>query len=173
LFPELDRDDVLQVHGRLITAADVDFRSGEFRIKLSRCDASGSPCTDTSVVFDQTVSGQDFEGTATRWRYRNVPAKTAGGIYSVKITSKTAKKVCASGPNDGVRCTASNDCPEGACVGYYAFKLKAYGDAAGAVSDMETQIFAGGHGWAVRGLWLQQPKGWRLYKKSQLLQPWF
>jgi hypothetical protein len=37
---------------------------------------------------------------------------------------------------------------------------------------MQTQIYGGGYGWAVRGIWQQFPKGWRLYKKSELLDPW-
>jgi hypothetical protein len=190
LYPELDRYDVIQVHGRLITTTDVDFKDGDFRIKISRrvcshdstvlcgtdqeCDAlaAGSTC-EASVVFDQILPGQDLQqGTTSRWRYRNALAKTAGGVYLIKITGKADSRVCASGPNDGAKCTTAADCPTGACVGYYGLKLKAYGDAATAVSDMQTQIYAGGHGWAVRGLWLQQSKSWRLNKTSVLLQPW-
>ncbi|HVP75836.1 MAG TPA: SdrD B-like domain-containing protein, partial [Gaiellaceae bacterium] len=190
-----DRDDVLQLHARLIVTDEVDFTTSDFRIKLSRracshdaslpcgtdhdCDAvsPGSVCTESSegsLVFDRSLVGQTIDGNGKRWRYRNPSAKTTGGIYQLKITSKTAKKSCAAGTKDGARCATATDCPQGACVGYYAIKLKAYGEAGRAVSDMETQIYGGGHGWAVRGVWQQvASKGWRLYKKSELLDPWF
>ncbi len=190
---QLDPDghDAIQVHGRLITSSVVDFTSGDLTLRISRrvcshdteqpcatdqeCDAlsSGATCTVRGTVLEQTVPGSAIDGNAKRWRYRNSLAKTAGGIYSIKITSKTTRKACAAGPNDGARCTDASACPQGTCIGYYALKMKAYGDAGRAVSDMQTQILGGGHGWAVRGVWQQLPKGWRLYKKSELLEPWF
>lgn len=191
LFP--DRDDVVQVHGRLIAPTTVDFETGEFRVRISRrvcthdnsvacstdeqCDAlsPGSTCTPddpVSVVFEQTVAGSAIDGNGKRWKYRNPAAKTDGGIYQLKITGKTKKKVCGGGTNAGARCTTAADCPQGDCLGYYVLKLKAYGAANNAVSDMQTQIYGGGYGWAVRGIWQQFPKGWRLYKKSVLLDPW-
>jgi hypothetical protein len=184
------RNDVLQVHGRLIATGDVDFSTGDFTVHLSRrvcshdatmecmddsdCDAAspGATCT-TIAVLDQTVAGTAIDGNGKRWKYKNPAAKNAGGIYQLKIISKNAKRTCVGGTSAGSRCTGAADCPQGSCVGYYAIKLKGYGDASLAGSDMETQIYGGGHGWAVRGVWQQLPKGWRLYKKSELLEPWF
>jgi hypothetical protein len=187
LYP--DRYDVVQVHGRLIAPTEVDFLSGEFHVHISRrncfhdasvacetdaqCDAlsSGSTCTER-LVFERAVDGSAMTGNAKRWKYRDTAAKTAGGLYAVKITSKTTKKACAGGPSQGARCTSAGDCPQGSCLGYYTLKLKAYGDVTDAAFDMQTRIFGGGYGWAVRGIWQQFPKGWRLYKKSELLDPY-
>jgi hypothetical protein len=188
-----DRNDVVQVHGRLMAPATIDFVNGDFTVRISRrvcthdasvvcstdeeCDAlsSGSTCTSddpTSQVFEQSIAGSAIDGNGKRWKYRNPAAKTAGGLYQLKITAKTKKKVCGGGTNDGARCTTAADCAQGSCVGYYVLKLKAYGTVGSAVSDMQTQIYGGGYGWAVRGIWQQLPKGWRLYKKSVLLDPW-
>ena len=80
-------------------------------------------------------------------------------------------KRCAGGPKDDHTCASSDgECPSGACVGYYQFKLKAYGDAERAVADMQTNIIVGGGRWAVRGLWAQFPNAWKLGKKSTLLE---
>lgn len=191
LFP--DTNDVVQVHGRLIAPATFDFSAGDFTVRISRrvcthdtsiacstdqeCDAlsAGSVCTSddpASLVFEQSVPGSAIDGNGKRWKYRNPTAKTAGGLYAIKITAKTKKKVCAGSPNTGARCTTASECPQGTCVGYYVLKLKAYGTANAPVADMQTQIYGGGFGWAVRGIWQQFPKGWRLYKKSELLDPW-
>ena len=51
-------------------------------------------------------------------------------------------------------------------------KLKAYGDASRAVGDMQTELFGGGHAWAVRGVWEQRGSSWRLGKKSEFLEPY-
>ena len=191
LFP--DQNDVVQVHGRLIAPTAVEFEDGELRVRIARqvcthdttvgcdsdaqCDAlsSGSTCTPNdpaSTVFEQAVTGSAIDGNGKRWRYKNPAAKTDGGIYLVKITAKTKKKICGGGSNAGARCTTAADCPQGDCLGYYVLKLKAYGTATGAVSDMQTVITGGGYAWAVRGIWQEFPKGWRLYKKSVLLDPW-
>ena len=191
LFPE--GNDVVQVHGRLIAPTVIEFEDGEFRVRIARqvcthdtsvpcetdaqCDllSSGSTCTGNdpaSVVFEQALAGSAIDGNAKRWRYKNPAAKTAGGIYLLKITAKTKKKICGGGPNAGARCTAAADCTPGDCLGYYVLKLKAYGVATGPVSDMQTTVQGGGYAWAVRGIWQQFPKGWRLYKKSVLLDPW-
>ena len=191
LFP--DGNDVVQVHGRLIAPAEIDFENGEFRVRISRricshdtsvlcdtdeeCDAlsAGSICTPddpASLVFEQTVAGSAIDGNGKRWKYRNPAAKINGGLYGLKITAKTKKKICAGSTNEGARCTTAAECPQGSCLGYYVLKLKAYGPANNAVADMQTQIYGGGYGWAVRGIWQQFPKGWRLYKKSELLDPW-
>ncbi len=187
LYP--DHDDVVQVHGRLIAPTDVDFGTGDFVVRISRricsqdtsvpcaadaeCDAltPGSICTP-EPIFEQAVAGSAIEGNGKRWKYRNPSAKTEGGLYQLKITGKTSRKVCAGSSNAGARCATAADCPQGSCLGYYALKLKGYGGADKAVSDMQTQIYGGGYGWAVRGIWQQFPKGWRLYKKSVLLDPY-
>jgi hypothetical protein len=185
-----DRLDAIQVHGRLIATTALDFLSEDFRIRFSRrvcshdsslpcgtdedCGVAGSTCTTTSVFLDQTATGGPANyGNPTQWRYLNRQAKTDGGIYSIKVVSKIASKVCAAGPNDGAKCVDASTCPQGSCAGYYAVKLKTYGDAELAVSDMQTQIFWAGHGWAVRGKWQELSRGWRLYKNSELLEPWF
>jgi hypothetical protein len=191
LYP--DRNDVVQVHGRLIAPTAIEFEDGEFRVRIARrvcthdtsmtcsddaqCDAlsTGSVCTSddpAAVVFEQSVAGSAIDGSGKRWKYRNPAAKTDGGIYQLKIIAKTKKKVCGGGPNAGGRCTSVADCPQGNCLAYYVLKLKAYGTANNAVPDMQTRIYGGGYGWAVRGIWQQFPKGWRLYKKSPLLDPW-
>jgi hypothetical protein len=143
----------------------------------STCDAlaPGSICSlvnDTSVVFRQTLDTGIPLGNLLRWRYRNVLAKTQGGIWFVKVQSKMDPKRCAGGPKDDAICASSQDCPSGACVGHYVFKLKAYGDAERAVRDMQTRIIIGSDRWAVRGLWQPFPHAWKLDKKSPLLEPW-
>ena len=143
----------------------------------SDCDAlvPGSTCTETSpdsVVFERVLSpGSVVEGNPQRWKYANTAAKTAGGIYGMKITGKPRRN-CASGPNDGAVCSATSECPNGACVWYYTLKLKAYGNMDNAVADMQTQIFSGAERWAVRGLWLQLTRGWKLDKNSDFLNPY-
>jgi hypothetical protein len=137
--------------------------------------SSGSTCSEISpdsIVFEQVLSaGSVVEGNPAKWRYRNLGAKTAGGIYVMKITGKPLRS-CAAGPNDGAACTSPNQCPGGSCVGYYALKLKAFGDMQNAVADMETQVLAGTKKWAVRGMWQPLSKGWKLDKKSQFLDPY-
>jgi hypothetical protein len=189
--------DALGAHGRLIATTDVDFNSGDFRVKILRrvcshdatvlcgtdqeCDAlsPGSTCTasgDESIVFDLTVPGQALghKGSQPRWRYKNYQAKTEGGIYTVAIKGKMARKSCAGGARDGVKCTTASECPAGVCFGFYVIKVKAFGDAGNAVPDMQTEIFAGGHGWAVRGMWQRVGQNsWRLNGKSDFLEPWF
>jgi hypothetical protein len=137
--------------------------------------SSGSTCTEVSpdsIVFEQVLPlGSVVEGNPAKWRYRNLGAKTAGGIYVMKITGKPLRS-CGSGPNDGAVCTSASECPSGSCVWFYALKLKAYGNVENSVADMQTQIFSGTNKWAVRGVWLQLTRGWKLYKKSQFLDPY-
>jgi hypothetical protein len=141
------------------------------------CDAlsPGSTCSgvsEASIVFRQELEGIPL-GNLLRWRYRDVTAKQNGGIWFVKVQSKMEPARCAGGANNDRVCTPNGDtCPDGACVGYYQFKLKAYGDAERAVQDMQTRIIIGGQRWAVRGVWTSYPNAWKLNQKSPLLEPW-
>jgi hypothetical protein len=186
--------DVIEAHGRLIAVSDVNFRDGPLRVRISRqvcshdaavvcasstdCEAlfPGSTCGasgEGAVVFEVTVPGEGLaNNNPFRWRYRNAAAKTTGGLYSIQIKGKTTKKRCAGGGDDGAPCAAASDCSSGVCYGYYAMKLKAYGDASHAVEDMQTEIAGGGHHWAVRGVWEQRGSSWRLGKKSEFLAPY-
>jgi len=187
--------DLVQVHGRLITGTEVHFESEDFEVKISRrvcshdpslpcdsdqdCDAlsSGSTCTpggDASVVFAQALQAGTIPHPLPKsWNYKNPQAKIDGGIYSLKIASKMTAPTCAGRSADGMSCALGDGCPgEDACVGYYKFTLKAYGDAERAVSDMQTQILAGTRRWAVRGQWQQLSSGWKLNKQSTFLEPW-
>ena len=81
-------------------------------------------------------------------------------------------KRCTGGRDDCSACAAASDCSSGVCYGYYAMKLKAYGDASRAAADMQTEISGGGHAWAVRRVWEQRGSSWRLDKKSEFLEPY-
>jgi hypothetical protein len=141
------------------------------------CDAlqAYSTCTSVnpaSIVFSQTLANGVPHGTPLRWRYRDFAAKTNGGIGVVKIQGKMDPKRCAGGPNADQKCQANFDCPSSSCVGYYIFKLQAYGPADFAAKDMQTRIYQGNERWAVRGLWQSYPHSWKLDKKSIFLEPW-
>jgi hypothetical protein len=89
---------------------------------------------EASVVFRQALPNGVPVGNPLRWRFRDKLAKTTGGIFQVKIQQKLDPKRCAGGSNDDHTCVTNQDCPSGgACVGYYVFKLRAYGDAERAV----------------------------------------
>jgi len=143
----------------------------------AECDAlsAGSTCTTLSpdsIVFEEVLPpGSIEEGNAAKWAYRNLAAKTAGGIYAMNITGKL-RGSCASGANDGAKCTSASECPSGACLAYYKLKIKAYGDVQNATADMQTQIVAGTSKWGVRGVWEQLSRGWRLSRKSEFLDPY-
>jgi hypothetical protein len=136
--------------------------------------SSGSTCTaqaEQSVVFRTTLPQGVPVGNPLRWRFRDLTAKNNGGMYQVKVMSKLDPKRCAGGSNDDHTCVTNQDCPgDGACVGYYVFKLRAYGDAERAVSDMQTRITIGNETWAIRGLWSKYPNAYKLNKKSPLLE---
>jgi hypothetical protein len=107
------------------------------------------------------------------WKYKNKLAKAEGGGFLLKIISKIDKRNCAGGLQSESSCVIDNDCPGGGtCAGYYKFGLKAYGDAETAEADMKTEVVAGDDSWAVRGLWIELSKGWKLNKKSVFLDPW-
>jgi hypothetical protein len=190
------KKDLVQAHGRMLSLEDVLFESEDFTLKITRhvcthdhtvfCDddaecaalSPGSTCTTDGtgdgVVFETTLpAGAIPHPLPLSWKYKNIQAKTTGGIYSLKITSKMRTPLCAGGPADGDSCTLGVPCAGGnVCAGYYKFIVKAYGDAENAVADMQTQVFAGDRKWAVRGLWTQLSTGWKLYKKSTFLEPW-
>jgi hypothetical protein len=190
------KKDLVQVHGRLITASEYQFESEDFRIRITRrvcandpsvvcasdavCDAMlpGSICTQSdpaSLVFETSLpAGTIPHLRPLSWKYKNKLAKTDGGIYALKVVSKMRTPLCAGGSLDGGKCMLGDDrCPDGgACVGYYKFAFKAYGDAERAVSDMETQVFVGSRAWAVRGIWVRLSTSWKLFKKSTFLDPW-
>jgi len=142
----------------------------------AQCDAlsPGATCSLThaaSVVFREALPNGVPVGNPLRWRFRDPLAKTQGGIFQVKIQQKLDPKRCAGGSNDDHTCVTNQDCPSGgACVGYYVFKLRAYGEAERAVRDMQTRIRIGDEQWAIRGLWSAYPTAWKLNKKSPLLE---
>jgi hypothetical protein len=142
----------------------------------AQCDAlsPGATCSlvhAASVVFHEALPNGVPVGNPLRWRFRDSLAKTSGGIFQVKIQQKMDPKRCAGGSNDDHTCVTDQDCPQaGACVGYYVFKLKAYGDAERAVRDMQTRIRIGNDQWVVRGLWSPYPNAWKLNKTSPLLE---
>ncbi len=76
-------------------------------------------------------------------RYKNRGARAGGGIYQMKTK---------------------------AGLGYFIVSLKAYGDLGMSVQDMTTHVYVGDEEWVVRGLWIQQSKGWKLTGKT-LLEP--
>jgi len=189
------RKDLVQAHGRMISPLDLLFENEDLTFRITRhvcmhdatvfcdtdavCDAlsSGSTCTTDGtgkgLVFEASLpAGAIPHPLPLSWKYKNVQAKTTGGIYSVKITSKMRTPLCAGGANDGTSCTLGGTCPGGVCVGYYKFIVKAYGDAEQAVADMETQVFVGTRKWAVRGIWQKLSTGWKLNKLSTFLEPW-
>ncbi|MCC6850278.1 MAG: hypothetical protein IT294_17440 [Deltaproteobacteria bacterium] len=131
--------DLLAFHGRLVAPQAIDFSNQHFVIQLATPDG-------TVLYRDSLLAGSVPQTTGTAWKYRNKAAKTAGGIYAMKIRGKD---------------------------GYYIFTLQAYGDGGAAVADMRTQVFVGATEWALRGVWTELPggKGWRLNKKSLFLEP--
>jgi hypothetical protein len=186
--------DLVQTHGRLVTPTEVHFESEDFTLKVTRrvcshdgtvvcsadadCEAlsPGSVCTQNSegsLVFEQSLpAGAIPHPLPKSWKYKNPLAKTAGGIYALKIVSKLYAPTCAGGSNDSASCTDDGDCPAGTCLGYYKYSVKAYGQADRAVADLETQTTVGSETWAVRGLWTQQSTVWKLTKQSTFLDPW-
>ena len=131
--------DLVAVHGRLVTSTSLDLANEHFVIQLT-------PGGSTSTVIFRTslTKGSLTQASAAAFKYSNKAARTAGGIYGLKINGKD---------------------------GYYKFTMKAYGEALGAQSDMRTQVFVGTEEWRARGLWKQLTKGWTLKKNATFLQP--
>src|SRR5262249_17078456 len=131
--------DLVTVHGRLVTDASLDIANEHFVVQLT----DGN---DISVVIFRTslLAGHLTQVGESNFKYKNKAAKTAGGMYTLKVVAKP---------------------------GYYKFTLKAYGDVTGAQPDMRTQVFVGAEEWRVRGIWQQLKKGWLLTQKPASLQP--
>src|SRR5262245_23011646 len=91
--------DLVTVHGRLVTDAIVDVANEQFVVQLTRGDDIAT------VIFRSSLpSGSLIQVAAAAFKYQDKTAKTAGGMYTVKVNAKP---------------------------GYYKFTLKAYGDVSG------------------------------------------
>ncbi len=182
------RKDAVDLHVRLVSDRLFDFDQQPFEVEIlhracshddalacrvaADCGGGGATCV-TRTVLHETVPGGIPDGNPPRWRYRNVDAKAAGGIYSIKLLEKMDQPRCAGGSWDGERCDINLHCPDdAACVGYYLLKMKAYVDTNECASDMQTVVEVAGHRWTARGFWGATNNGWRFGKKDARLDPW-
>lgn len=182
------RKDAVDLHVRLISDRQFDFDQQPFEVEIlhrgcshddglpcavdADCGGGGATCV-TRTVLHETVPGGIPDGNPPRWRYRNVLAKSQGGIYSVKLLEKMDQPRCAGGPWDEERCDINLHClGNAACVGYYLLAVKAYVDTNVAASNMQTAIEVAGNRWTARGLWSATTNGWRFGKKEPRLEPW-
>ncbi len=122
--------DVFKAHGVLIPmngGRAIDFDTNELFIGLS---------TEAGVIFETSLPAGRIEKKPNgSFRYRDVTARTAGGIYQLK-----AKRT-----RDGT----------------YKLTVIAYGEIVGAGPDMVTHIRVGDQEWTVQATWKQRGSGWK------------